>query len=93
MGPPPLTTNYLVAIKQLASGKGEDDGPISVGTLLHASNAVFSLDKTVWSDFEELTKTVFNLLKSLNDHKIKNSPVYSKLIEALWTFHPLTVFD
>jgi hypothetical protein len=92
VGPPPLTTNYLVAINKLASGKGDFDDPFSVGTLFHASSAVFTLEKTVWSDIEELTKTVFKLVSNLNDPKTKNSPIYSKLVQVLWTSNLMLVF-
>jgi hypothetical protein len=60
VGPPPLTSNYLVAINNMASGKGDFDDPFSVGTLFHASSAVFTLEtRTAWAVFKYCgTKTV-----------------------------------
>ena len=44
----------------MASGKGDFDDPFSVGTLFHASSAVFTLEtRTAWAVFKYCgTKTV-----------------------------------
>jgi hypothetical protein len=37
----------------MASGKGDFDDPFSVGTLFHASSAVFTLEtRTAWAVFK-----------------------------------------
>ena len=83
--------NYMVALTKLTSGDVDD--PVSVGTVLHASSAVTKLEKTDNSDIEELTKTLYKLLQNLKQHKTKNSPLYSKLVQVLWTSNPLLVFN
>ncbi len=91
-GPPPLKMNYIVAVKELASETSEVNDPISTGTLVHATSAVLSLEKTVENGIEELTKTVIKILQNLIQQNTKNSPLYSRLVEVLWTSNPLTVF-
>jgi len=90
IGPPPLATNYIVALKKLESETDEMKNPIAAGTLAHATTAVLSLEKTDKEGIEESCKKI---LQSLIQQKAKNSPLYSRLVQVLWTSDPLMVFD
>ena len=91
VGPPPLITNFLVAINKLASEGGETKDNSLVGAIFHASDAIFRTDILEKKDIEEMHKTVSKILKNLKEHKTKNSPMYSQLIETLWTTFPKMV--
>jgi len=90
-GPPPLTTNFLVAMDQLATEKPGKYDTVSLAAILHASNALMNtLEK---KDLEDLHNKVSKLLRTMKTQNAKNSPLYSQLIEALWTSYPKMVYS
>ena len=92
IGPPSLTTNYLAAIKKLATVKGEITDPVIMATLFHSTTHILHiLEKT---QQEEMEQNIVQILKSLKDYKTKNSPIYSQLVEVLWTsFYKLVLYN
>ena len=81
----------MAAINRVASGKSSLNDTVPIGTILHATSAILASDTMEKSELEEMHKKVSKLLKYLKEHKTKNSPLYSKLVEALWTTFPKIV--
>ena len=92
IGPPPLTTNYLAAINKLTNGNSKTNDSVALGAILHASNALLTTDTLEKKDLEELHQKVSKLLQTMKTQNTKNSPLYSQLVEALWTSYPKMVF-
>jgi hypothetical protein len=75
--------NFLVCI---SIGELTDTGPY--GTLVHAAGAFFTIDK---EHTEDVTPIVSKILLNMKEWRTKNSPLYSMLVQALWTSIPSVV--
>ena len=90
-GPPPVTTNFVAAINKLTSENSDTYDLVSLGTILHASSALFNLETLERNEYEEFIKKFTKLFENLFMQKTKNSPLYSHLVQALWISNPIMV--
>ena len=85
-GIPPEETNFNVAIKKLVDNDNPQDNPVAFGTLITMSDAVSNLETMDLEEFKGNYETFTKMALGLNEKKIKNSPLYSRLIEASWPY-------
>ena len=91
VGPPPVTTNFVAAINKLTSGNSDTYDLVSLGTILHASSALLNLETLEKNQYEEFIIKFSQLFENLVMQKMKNSPLYSQIVQSLWISNPIMV--
>lgn len=85
---PPLTTNVIVAFKTYS----EKEDEVALATIVHASGAVLTTETLTMEPFKEMFSHAKKIMMNVNSKKVKNSPVYSRMVEILWPVLANVVF-
>ena len=83
-GIPPEETNFDVALKKLIDNDNPLDNPVAFATFISMSEALCNQETLNLDEFKGHSQTYTKMGLSLNERKIKNSPLYSRLVQATW---------
>ena len=83
-GMPSEETNFLIAMKKTEDGN--KDNPIAYGTFISMAEVLATKEILDLEDFKGNIETYTKMTLSSNEKKVKNSPLYARLIQATWPF-------
>ena len=78
---PTEENNFLVAITKLME---DYNNTVATRAVLHSLSTFTSQFSTMPKDFEKFKDSVIQISKKINEQKVKNSPLYSHIIDTLW---------
>ena len=78
---PSEENNFSFAVKKLLEDYKK---PIATRTILHSLKFLTSQFSTMPKDFEQYHDQLIQITKKINKQKVKNSFLYSKVIDSLW---------
>ena len=81
-GMPPEETNFLIAIKKTL--EDNQDNPVAYATFITMAEILANRETMDLEEFKGYFKTYTKMALSSNKKKVKNSPLYSRLIQATW---------
>ena len=78
---PSEENNFSFAVKKLLE---DFKKPVATRTILHSLKSLTSQFSTMPKDFEQYHDQLIQITKKINKQKVKNSILYSKVIDSLW---------
>ena len=81
-GIPSEETNFMIAIKKTTDNNL--DNPIAYATFISMAEVIVNRETIHLEDFKGYIETYTKMALSSNEKKVKNSPLYSRLIQATW---------
>jgi hypothetical protein len=78
---PAEENNFLIAVKLLLK---DPYRPVATKTILHTLGLFTNSFSTMSNDFELQHDSLIQITEIINKKKIKNSPLYSKIVVSLW---------
>ena len=81
-GIPSEETNFMIAIKKTTDNNL--DNPIAYATFISMAEVIVNRETIYLEDFKGYIKTYTKMALRSNEKKVKNSPLYSRLIQATW---------
>ena len=81
-GIPPEETNFLIAIKKTVDDN--QDNPIAYGTFISMAEVLANQEILDLEDFKGYIETYTKMALSSNEKKVKNSPLYARMVQATW---------
>ena len=81
-GMPPEETNFLIAIKKTTDNNL--DNPVAYATFISMAEVIVNRETMDLEEFKGYFKAYTKMALSSNKKKVKNSPLYSRLIQATW---------
>ena len=81
-GIPSEETNFLIAIKKTEDDN--QDNPVAYGTFINMVQVLANQEILDLEDFKGYIETYTKMALSTNEKKVKNSPLYSRMIQATW---------
>ncbi len=78
---PTEENNFLVAVKKLSEDYNNTE---ATKTILHSLGLFTNSFSMMPKSFESYYDSLIQIANNINEQKVKNSPLYSNIIEFLW---------